>query len=590
MDLTFTVVSWILFATAAISGMIAIYSHLKGYSNHQIYFTLMMIMIAEWAIMSTLESAALEIPSKIFWSKLEYIGAMTSSVFFLRYATGVAEIRNKWFTRYYFVYWILPVLIIVLAATNELHNIIWQGFSWSPAGNNILIYHHGPGFLVAMGYSLVLVGIALFNIIKALPEMPYIFKRQAWSVIIASIFPVISAIIYVTGNSPVEGLNITILSFLLTGIVLLFGITRYKIFDIAPFARRRLTEILRDGILIIDPENKIIYHNPAASELLKIQSRYFYSDLGDIKWLYNECVEYLNETSTDKELIAQGPEDLWLNIQIIKITDDTKNYKGHLVVLRNVTIRKKLEIQTSGLNDVLFNSHKQLLELNAQKDKILSIIGHDLKTPFHQITSLSQILKEDINGLDKDTVIELIDDIIKASESGYGILEEILEWAKTQRDSTSLNPQRINILKLIEEIIDSLNITAANKRIEFIKVIPEDAIFFADKNMTTIVFRNLLSNAIKFSYPGGKIILSSTSESGKSTISIQDFGVGIPANELSLLLTNSFKTSRQGTWGEKGTGLGLLLSRELIYKNNGTIEVESEQEKGTTFKIILPVE
>lgn len=590
MDLTFTVVSWILLATAVISGIIAIYSHLKGYSNHQIYFTLMMIMIAEWAIMSTLESAALEIPSKIFWSKLEYIGALTSSVFFLRYAIGVAEIRNKWLTRYFFIFWIIPVLIILLAATNELHNIIWQNFSWSPAGNNILIYHHGPGFLVAMGYSLLMVAIALFNIIKALPEMPYIFKRQAWSVIIASIFPVISAIIYVTKNSPVEGLNITVMSFLLTGTVLLFGITKYKIFDIAPFARRRLTEILRDGILIIDPESKIIYHNPAASELLKIKSRYFYSDLRDIQWLYNECIEYLNIASTDKELIAQGPDDLWLNIQIIKITDDTKNYKGHLLVLRNVTIRKKLEIQTSGLNDVLFNSHKQLLELNAQKDKILSIIGHDLKTPFHQITSLSQILKEDFNSLDKDTTIDLIDDILKASENGYKILEEILEWAKTQRDSTVLNPQQINILTLIEEIIDSLNITAANKRIEFIKVIPEDAVFYADKNMTTIVFRNLLSNAIKFSHPGGKIILSSTSESRKATISIQDFGVGISPNELTSLLTNTFKTSRQGTLGEKGTGLGLLLSRELIFKNNGSIEVESEPEKGSIFKITLPIE
>lgn len=590
MDLTFTVVSWILLATAVISGIIAIYSHLKGYSNHQIYFTLMMIMIAEWAIMSTLESAALEIPSKIFWSKLEYIGALTSSVFFLRYAIGVAEIRNKWLTRYFFVFWIVPVLIILLAATNELHNIIWQNFSWSPAGNNILIYHHGPGFLVAMGYSLLMVAIALYNIVKALPEMPYIFKRQAWSVIIASIFPVISAIIYVTKNSPVEGLNITVMSFLLTGTVLLFGITKYKIFDIAPFARRRLTEILRDGILIIDPESKIIYHNPAASELLKIKSRYFYSDLRDIQWLYNTCIEYLNIASTDKELIAQGPDDLWLNIQIIKITDDTKNYKGHLLVLRNVTIRKKLEIQTSGLNDVLFNSHKQLLELNAQKDKILSIIGHDLKTPFHQITSLSQILKEDFNSLDKDTTIDLIDDILKASENGYKILEEILEWAKTQRDSTVLNPQQINILILIEEIIDSLNITAANKRIEFIKVIPEDAVFYADKNMTTIVFRNLLSNAIKFSHPGGKIILSSTSESRKATISIQDFGVGISPNELSSLLTNTFKTSRQGTLGEKGTGLGLLLSRELIFKNNGSIEVESEPEKGSIFKITLPIE
>ena len=108
--------------------------------------------------------------------------------------------------------------------------------------------------------------------------------------------------------------------------------------------------------------------------------------------------------------------------------------------------------------------------------------------------------------------------------------------------------------------------------------------------MTTIVSRNLLSNAIKFSHPGGKIILSSALESRKATTSIQNFGVGISPNELSSLLTNTFKTSRQGALGEKGTGQGLLLSRELIFKNNGSIEVESEQEKGTTFKIILPVE
>lgn len=112
------------------------------------------------------------------------------------------------------------------------------------------------------------------------------------------------------------------MSFLLTGLVLLFGITRYKIFDIAPFARRRLTGILRDGILIIDQDSKIIYHNPAASEMLNIRSKYFYSDLKNIEWLYNICIEYLNKSSSDKELIAQGPDDLWLNIQIIKITDD----------------------------------------------------------------------------------------------------------------------------------------------------------------------------------------------------------------------------------------------------------------------------
>ena len=162
---------------------------LKGYSNHQIFFTLMMIMIAEWAIMSTLESAALEIPSKIFWSKLEYIGALTSSVFFLRYAIGVAKIRNKWCTKNFFIFWIIPVAIILLASTNELHNFISCSFSWSPAGNNILTYHHGPGFMVAMGYSLSMVGIALFNIIKALPEMPFYLQTSGMVCYYCQYFP-----------------------------------------------------------------------------------------------------------------------------------------------------------------------------------------------------------------------------------------------------------------------------------------------------------------------------------------------------------------------------------------------------------------
>ena len=99
MELNFTFISWILLATCLSSGGIAIYSHLKGYSNHQVYFTLLMLMIAEWSLMSTLESASITIQAKVFWSKLEYIGAMTTPVFFLRYAIGIAEIRNHWLTR-----------------------------------------------------------------------------------------------------------------------------------------------------------------------------------------------------------------------------------------------------------------------------------------------------------------------------------------------------------------------------------------------------------------------------------------------------------------------------------------------------------
>lgn len=590
MEYTFTAISWILFTNFALSASIALYSHLKGYSHHQTYFTLMMVMVAEWSIMGAFEAASLDISTKVFWSKFSYIGALTTPVLFFRFSIGVAEIRNRWFTRSYWIFWIIPAIIILLATTNEMHHLVWKGYSWSNAGNNILVYHHGIAFLITVIYSLALQLAAQFLIIKALPNMPGIFKRQAWSIIIANIFPFIAVIIYTTGIAPIEGLDIINLSFLATGIVLLFGITRYKIFDIAPIARRRLTEILRDAVLILDPQNKIIYHNPAASGLLNIQSKYFYSDLKDISWLYNECWQLLSGSQSDTELIVHTPDDKWLSVQIISLKDDNKAFQGNMVVLRDISFHKKLELETSRLNQELSHSHAQLLELNAQKDKILSIIGHDVRTSFHQILSLAQILNEEEHDLDKETTADLLADVLTASQNGYGILEDLLNWARAKQESLSIIPEVIPAEPFLKKIVESIKSNADSKKIRFICTIPQDAVMFAEPNMVTIAIRNIISNAIKFSYPEGSIYINCNSHNNKFDISIKDEGMGIPEKDMQKLFNKEMSYSRLGTKGEKGTGLGLLLSNELIIKNNGSISVESEVGKGTKFTISLPVD
>lgn len=589
MDYTFTIVSWILFSTFSISGIIAVYSHVKGHSEHQIYFTMMMIMIAEWALMSTLESASLEITTKVFWSKLEYIGALSTPVFFLRYALGVAEIRKKWAHQLFWVFWLIPIIIILLAATNEFHSLIWQSFSWSNAGSNILVYHHGPAFTIATVYSLVLVAFAQVFIVKSLSYLPSIFKRQALSVVIACIFPFISALIYLTGNTPVEGLNITIISFLISGIVLLFGIIYLKIFDITPVARQKLTEILNDGIIILDPQNRIIYQNPAAYRYLEIHSETYYADISESKWLYSVCKDYLPNDNADMELLAQRPDDSWFNVNLIRIKDEGNAFSGNMIVLRDITLRKNLEIQTSRLNDELTNSHKQLLDLNIQKDKMLSIIGHDLKTPFHQIISLSQILKENLEELDSETKEELINDILNASENGIKILEELLNWAKAQRETGTLRPEKIQVKELVENVISGLKVSADNKKVNITTNFPENAEVYADKNTINIALRNIINNAIKFSFSGGNIHIEFKKQDKFAVLSIRDEGVGMSENEVKKLFLSSVSTSTTGTAGESGTGLGLLLSRELLIKNKGKLEVESQQGVGSVFKIILPV-
>jgi signal transduction histidine kinase len=588
MPFAITSLTWVLFATFAVSIIIAIYSHIRGHSNHQHYFTFMMVMVSFWALVSTLESASTEISAKIFWSKFEYIGSLSTAAFFFRVSIGVAEIRDNRLTRNFWAFWILPVLLILLAATNEMHHLVWTGFSWNPNGNNILIYHHAIGFYLSVGYSLTLVAIAQIIIIQALPKMPLVFKRQAWSIIIACIFPFLAAIIYATGNEPVEGLNIIVMSFLVSGIVLLFGITQYKMFDIAPFARKRLTEMLKDGILMVDTQNKIIFHNPSASRLLNIQSKYFYSDLKEIDWLFDACSEHLTDNITDKELTVQAPEDIWLNIQIIRIFDERSVFKGNLMVLRNITRSMKLEIEAERLNQELAISHKQLLELNAQKDKILSIIGHDLKTSFHQITSLAMILNEEEGSFDQKTTASLMNDILKASENGAEILSQLLSWAKAHKESTKIIADNINLHTLLEQVVENTSAFAQSKNIQIINNIPTQASAFAEMNMITIVFRNLLNNAIKFSFEYGKIYLSATYDNNKVTICIKDEGIGINEKDISLLFTKDLH-SKPGTKGEKGTGLGLLLSQELLTKNNGSIKVQSKPGKGAEFVVSLPL-
>jgi len=588
MDFNLTIISWILFSTFIVSGSIAIYSHLKGYSNHQLYFTLMMVMIAEWSLMSMLESAAVTIPSKVFWSKLEYIGALSTGVFFLRYALGVAEIRESRIKKNFWAFWILPFIIVCLAATNEFHNLIWTGFEWSPDGVNILIYKHGPAFYIGIIYSLILVLIAQVVIIRAHPEMPLSFRRQARSVILACIFPFVAALIYTTGYTLMEGLNITVLSFSVSGIIILFGITRYRIFDIAPFARKRLTEIMQDAIIVVDNDAKIIYHNPSASSLLQIESKYFYSDLTGIPWLFIPCAPLLEQNTAQSDIIIQNEDKEWFFVQVLNMNDDHSDLKANLLVIRNITRIKTLEIQTQRLNEELTSSHDQLLAINAQKNKIISIIGHDLKTPFHQISSLSGILMDDLNAFSREEITGLLGDISTASENGLGVLTSLLNWAKEQRRHSAINPELFTTHELIRAVVAEAAPGIAAKELSVDFEMNENSTVFADRNMVMVALRNLLSNAIKFSYAGGRIVIQVQTRESKTLIKVSDDGIGIEEENLQQLFSGQGNTSLPGTAGETGTGLGLMLVSDLIVSNKGRIDAESKAGKGTIFTITLP--
>jgi len=588
MDFVFNTIFWILLFNFLIVGGVSVYSYLKGYTKGHVYFTFMMIMIAEWAFSASIESAVTSLSSKVVWSSIEYIGACTCAVFFFRYSLGFSAKTSRWFNRNMYIFWIFPALIIILAFTNKYHHLIWKGFEWSEAGNNILVYHHGIGFFGMIVYSLLLVLLSIVLIVRALPNMPVVYRGQARFVILAGVFPFIATFLYAIGISPLEGLDITVISFVLTGLILLFGIYRYQIFHILPLARHKIAEIMQDGVLITDQDYKILYSNSSAMRLLNLDDRSHFSDLRDIQWLYDFCAGQLANNQSESELKA-GETEVWFRISLAVIQDSNSQKKGFLIVLHDITSRKILENESQNLIAELHNSQKELVELNSQKDKLMSIIAHDLRTPFHQILSFARLLSEDIDIFTPEEVKLMATSILQAGDMGAGILEDLLAWARSQRNSTEVKPEEVHPDSIIAEILPVFDMAARDKNLHIVVEGHKNLRLIANRNILSIVIRNLLANAIKFSHHSGMILIKLETSGEKGLIHIVDSGIGIPPEDLPKLFNINIKYTRTGTSGEAGTGLGLILCKDLITRSNGELSVTSVVGKGSTFTVSLPI-
>ncbi len=567
---------------------IAVYSYLKTHNNYQKYFTLMMLMIAVWSLAGALEAAATTIDMKLLFSKVEYIGALSSGILFLRFAAGFSKIDEKW-KKYYVTLWVIPLLIFIAAITNEHHHLLWKNFTWSTAGNNILTYHHGPLFGLASIFSLTMILLGQIILIKALNHLPELSKKQAKLFIAASYFPLLAVVFYSIGFTFVDGLDIIVLSFSLTGLLLLMGIIRYNILDIVPIVKQRISSIIPDGLLVLDHHRQLIFLNEVATALLESQYGKLKHDISAIDWLSMAVNAFIEEESQKKEVIVQDKDGEWYNVMLSLLTDRSQKLKGIFIIMRNISQRKKLEMESEVLNKKVIESNQALKELNTQKDKILSIIGHDLKTSFHQITSLALIIKENAGKFSKTDTLELISDIDTAARNGNKVLEDLLIWAQSQQQAAHIKPEEFNLNEVTAEVLSFLDRLIKNKGLKVENRLPANATVYADRNMVTIVIRNIIANAIKFSYPGGNIILDCTlPDPAHLNLLIVDHGQGIKPENLSTLFNPGTKYTTLGTAGETGNGLGLSFSYEMMMRNNGNIQAESTFGEGTTFFLTLP--
>ncbi len=288
-----------------------------------------------------------------------------------------------------------------------------------------------------------------------------------------------------------------------------------------------------------------------------------------------ELNDYIKELNELKDLYQTRNEEMQINHQIM----EERAYE--MIILNEQLINKEEELS---------ESNKKLESSLKERDKFFSIIAHDLRGPIGSFLGLTKMVTEQSSEFTKEELLEISEMLYKSADTLYSLMENLLNWSRLQRDVIIVEPTNVVIESVVDMSLNIYNEAITKKQIEISKHVDKNLSTYCDLNMLQSVVRNLLSNAIKFTPHNGKIILEGKKvDDNFVSIVIQDSGIGMSEELLSKLFKIDEKVSREGTEGEPSTGLGLILCKEFVEKNKGTISVVSQENKGTKFEIILPI-
>ncbi len=342
-----------------------------------------------------------------------------------------------------------------------------------------------------------------------------------------------------------------------------------------------------DGFLVVDPTGKKVLQTQRTIELWKIPQEVV-DDPSGVKQ-----IEHIMHMTVDPQKFVTE-----IQYQMVHITE--KRHDD--VELIDGTIMERYSQPVFGADGTHYgriytfhditeqkNIERQLIRLNADKDRFISILAHDLRSPFNGLLGITELMLEQFNDMSSDDKLEMISTINKTLQKTYALLEDTLMWASVQSEKISFSPCHTDISVYLDEIVDIMKPVAEMKSITLENKVKEPLNAFVDIYMFKAIIRNLISNAIKFTNKGGRVDLSATKKDSCLLVSIKDTGIGMVQEAIDKLFHFSSTVSTMGTANEMGTGLGFMLCKDFVERHGGEIWVESVIKKGTIVHFSLPI-
>ncbi len=560
--------------------------------------------VAFWATMNAVELVQTTLNAKFFFSGIQYFGITAAPAAWMLFAAEYTG-RESWVTRRnVLLLMIEPALAILFVFTNPLHHLFHSEFALSTEGSlRTLHVAFGPLFWIHAVYSYILMLVGTGLLIQAFFRAPQLYRGQVLTLLIAAIAPWIANAVSIFGLSPIPSIDLTPPAFTITVLAMGWSIYRYRLMDIVPVARDTVIESMSDPVFVLDGQNRIVDINPAAKSLLgqgaqkNVIGKLAGTTLADFQPLVEQ---YRTVTEAHSE-IALGEfesERRYFALRISPLTNRYGDLTGRLFVLNEITALKRAAQHIQEQNETLRSTNSALAlareeaeEASRLKSEFLATMSHELRTPLNAIIGYADLMLTGLIGEMSEKHHNYVERIVSNGERLLTLINELLDLSKIEAGRLETLNQPLSPAQLLTESHARMLSLAEQKGLGLETFLDPDLPpeIMGDKGHLEHVLTNLVGNAIRFTQSGKVTIRFETAADSRWQLSVTDTGLGIPPHALEFIFDEFRQVDGSSQREYGGTGLGLAIVRKLTVLMGGTVQVESEVGKGSTFTVKLPL-
>lgn len=541
-------------------------------------------LVSFCAFLLCFESAATSQSVKILLSKISYVSVVLIPVVYLLFVLRFTKLIRFKDIRYGWLLFVFPLITFALALTNEHHHAVWSGYSSISPVTNIMTYHHGFWFWI--GYTLYsyLLLLAtthfLFEFLKTNRHRK-VYVLQGWMVAFAGVCPWMVSIFYLLNLNPIPGLDITPISTTLCSILFSWSILKSTFLNLVPIARETLVETLPIGILALDEQNRIQDINRTGKHFLGMNATDALGlQLSQAIPFRSKLLDAIQSESSPAQVEMQEEDDL-RHYRIVKKA--IKNNEGsRLITIFDITD------EVNRANE-LIQARKKAEENDQLKTAFLSNLSHEIRTPLNGIMGFVSILQRE--NLSETERAEYLNIVWESSDRLLKTMVDIIDISKIESGQIEVTYSDINLQTLLTSLYDFFKPEAERRRLELTienKITPTDLLIRTDLMKIYSILTNLIKNALKFTKEG--FVQVETSIQGADLcLRVSDSGIGLSEDKLDVIFHRFVQVDTSRTRQFEGSGLGLSISKAYAEILGGSIEVESQEQKGSCFTVRLPL-